>query len=130
MRHTVYSEDYRPGETDEQVFIRKFGAEEADNYWNYSFQDLKDYFFPEQESFESDSSIGETLSSFNEIAASFNDSLASVFGAITGAMSVNVPLGGGGGGHNDLPKKKDDDDWMPRNLFGMKPKGRGLGLRR
>jgi hypothetical protein len=44
---------------------------------------------------------------------------------------VNVPLGGGGGGgHNDLPKKKDDDDWMPRHLFGMKPKGRGLGLHR
>lgn len=130
VRHTVYSDDYRPGETDEQLFIRKFGSEEADNYWNYSFQDLKDYFFPEQESFESDSAVSETLSCFNEIAASFNDSLASIFGAITGAMSVNVPLGGGGGGHNDLPKKKNDDDWMPRSLFGMKPKGRGLGLRR
>ena len=45
-------------------------------------------------------------------------------------MTVNIPLGSGGGGHNDLPKKKNDDDWMPRNLFGMKPKGRGLGLRR
>ena len=130
VRHTVYSDDYCPGETDEQLFIRKFGSEEADNYWNYSFQDLKDYFFPEQESFESDSAIGETLSCFNEIAASFNDSLASIFGAITGAMTVNIPLGSGGGGHNDLPKKKNDDDWMPRNLFGMKPKGRGLGLRR
>ena len=131
VRHTVYTDDYRPGETDEQLFIRKFGSEEADNYWNYSFQDLKDYFFPEQESFESDSAIGETLSSFNEIAAAFNDSLSSTFGAITGAMAVNVPLGGGGGGgHNDLPKKKDDDDWMPRHLFGMKPKGRGLGLHR
>ena len=130
VRHTVYTDDYRPGETDEQVFIRKFGSEEADNYWNYSFQDLKDFFFPEQENFESDSAIGETLSSFNEIAAAFNDSLSSTFGAITGAMSVNVPLGGGGGGNNDLPKKKHDDDDMPRNLFGMKPKGRGLGLHR
>jgi len=130
VRHAVYSDDYRPGETDEQVFIRKFGSEEADNYWNYSFQDLKDFFFPEHESFESDSAIGETIRCFDEIAASFNDSLASVFGAITGAMAVNVPLGGGGGGHNDLPKKKNDDDWVPRNLFGMKPKGRGLGLRR
>lgn len=130
VRHTVYSDDYRPGETDEQLFIRKFGSEEADNYWNYSFQDLKDYFFPEQESFESDSAVSETLSCFNEIAASFNDSLTSIFGAITGAMSVNVPLGGVGGGHNDLPKKKNDDDWMPGSLFGMKPKGRGLGLRR
>ena len=130
VRHTVYSDDYRPGETDEQLFIRKFGSEEADNYWNYSFQDLKDYFFPEQESFESDSAIGETLSSFNEIAAAFNDSLSSTFGAITGAMAVNVPLGGGGGSNNDLPKKKDDDDWMPRNLFGMKPKSRSQGLHR
>ena len=131
VRHTVYTDDYRPGETDEQLFIRKFGSEEADNYWNYSFQDLKDYFFPEQESFESDSAIGETLSSFNEIAAAFNDSLSSTFGAITGAMAVNVPLGGGGGGgHNDLPKKKDDDDWMPRHLFGMRPKGRSQGLHR
>ena len=74
--------------------------------------------------------LGETLSSFNEIAAAFNDSLSSTLGAITGAMAVNVPLGGGGGGNNDLPKKKHDDDEMPRNLFGMKPKGRGLGLRR
>ena len=130
VRHTVYSDDYRPGETDEQLFIRKFGSEEADNYWNYSFQDLKDFFFPEHESFESEAAIGETLSSFNEIAAAFNDSLTSTFGAITGAMAVNVPLGGGGGSNNDLPKKKDDDDWMPRNLFGMKPKGRGLGLHR
>jgi len=130
VRHPVYSDDYRPGETDEQVFIRKFGSEEADNYWNYSFQDLRDFFFPEHESFESEAAIGETLSCFNEIAAAFNDSLSSTFGAITGAMTVNVPLGGGGGSNNDLPKKKDDDDWMPRNLFGMKPKGRSQGLHR
>jgi hypothetical protein len=130
VRHAVYSDDYRPGETDEQVFIRKFGSEEADIYWNYSFQDIRNFFFPEHSSFESASAVSETLRCFDEIAASFNDSLASVFGAITGAMAVNVPLGGGGGGHNDLPKKKNDNDWVPRNLFGMKPKGRGLGLRR
>lgn len=129
VRHTVYSDEYRPGESDEQVFIRKFGSEEADNYWNYSFLDLRDFFFPEHESFESEAAIGETLSCFNEIAEAFNDSLSSTFGAITGAMAVNVPLGGGGGSNNDLPKKKDDD-WMPRNLFDMKPKGRGQGLHR
>ena len=104
--------------------------EYADNYWNYSFQDLRDFFFPEHDSFESETGIGETLSSFNEIAEAFNDSLSSTFGAVTGAMAVNVPLGGGGGSNNDLPKKKEDDDWMPRNLFGMRPKGRSQGLHR
>lgn len=124
--HKFSEKDRLPGETDKELFIRKFGSQEADNFWRHSFMDIRDVFVDKPAEFEESKAIGETLAVLSEIAAAFNDSMATMFNVVLGNNAGNIPSCGGGGGNNSLQKKKDDD-WLknPRNLF-MKPvKGKG-----
>ncbi len=129
FRNKVNKSEYKPGETEEQMFIRKFGMQEANKYWNYSFNDIKVHFFSKPAEADTVTALGETMSVLDEVAASFNDSLTAMFGAVVGAIACNVPVpgGGGGGGHSSgWGRKKDDDDYIPRSLFGMKLRKSGI----
>ncbi|MBR1462035.1 MAG: relaxase/mobilization nuclease domain-containing protein [Prevotella sp.] len=126
VSHKASVKDYKPNEKEKDFFIRKFGSEEADNFWGHTFKDIKDFFIDKPAEFENSKAIDETLGVFAEIAAAFNDSMATMFNVVLGNNAGYVPSCGGGG-NNNLPKKKDDD-WLknPRSLF-MKPvKGKSL----
>ncbi len=124
--HKYREKDRLPGETDKQMFIRMFGSEEADRYWDCTFKDIKNYLFDNPSDFSEPDAISETLSVFGDIAAAFNDSAAAIIGFALGSDVAYVPSCGGGGGNNNLPKKKDDDDRKhPRGLFSKPMKSKG-----
>lgn len=127
--HKYSQKDRLPGETDKQLFIRMFGSEEADRFWDCSFGDIKEYFFNKPSGFSEDSAIGETLAVFNDVAAAFNDSAAAMMGFVLGNDIAYVPsCGGGGGPGSGWRGKKDDDDLRnnPRGLFARPIKSKGL----
>lgn len=123
--HKFSEKDRLPDETDKNLFIRKFGSEEADNFWGHTFKEIRDFFIDKPAEFEDYKAIGETLGVFNEIAAAFNDSMTTMLNVVFDNNADYVPSCGGGG-NNSLPKKKDDDLLKnPRNLFMKPAKGKG-----